>query len=116
MKLFNGNGMVKKAGVVLGVVTSLFVFSWKASDRIDCRIADAVAASEERVASSLGKFQRQQDIRHWVQLRDMAKIELRRIDRALAENPGDLNLSADREYWQKAHDKGTEELYKILNE
>lgn len=115
MKFFNGNGILKKIATVVAVISTVFVLYWKTSDRIEVKISEAVAASETRVVSSLDKFQRQQDTRYWLQLRDTARMELKRAERGLRHHPDDLTLLEEREYWRGVYEQAKEQLDKILN-
>lgn len=115
MKFFNENGAWKKVSVVIGTIAALFTFYWQFNDRVDARIIEAVKITEHKFVSSLDKFQRQQDVRYWMQLRDMARIELQRIARGLAHHPNDPGLLSERDYWQEVYDRAARELDKILN-
>jgi len=115
MKFFNGNGLFKKISVVVAILVGIFTFYWQASDRIETKINEAVASSEVKIVSSLSKFQRQQDTRYWMQLREMARIETQRIDRGLAHHPNDLGLKSEKRYWEEVYDKATKELNKLLS-
>lgn len=115
MKFFNGNGLFKKTSIIIGILAGIFTFYWQVSDRIETSITKAVAASEVKIVSSLDKFQRQQDTRYWMQLREMARIELQRIERGLAHHPDDLGLKSEKQYWQEVYKKATIELDKLLS-
>jgi len=124
--VFNGNGLWKKIGMVVGTISAILIFYWQLGDRVQARIDTTVELSEiktttkiteieNKFVSSLDKFQRQQDTRYWMQLREMARIELARIARELIGNPNNTNLLSDQKYWQEVYDRATRELDKILN-
>jgi len=126
MVVFNGNGLWKKIGMVVGTISAILIFYWQLGDRVQARIDTTVELSEiktttkiteieNKFVSSLDKFQRQQDTRYWMQLREMARIELARIARELIGNPNNTNLLSDQKYWQEVYDRATRELDKILN-
>lgn len=115
MKFFNGNGTLKKVAMVAAFISTVFVFYWKVSDRIEVKITEAVAASETRVVSSLDKFQRTQDTRYWMQLRDSARMELKRIERGLRHHPNDVSLLDEKEYWQDLYNQSKNKLDGLLN-
>jgi len=126
MVVFNGNGLWKKIGMVVGTISAILIFYWQLGDRVQARIDTTVELSEiktttkiteieNKFVSSLDKFQRQQDTRYWMQLREMARIELARIARGLIGNPNNTNLLSDQKYWQEVYDRATRELDKILN-
>lgn len=127
MKLFNGKGgMIAKITAVVGVVSAILFLYWNIGDRVQAKIDTSITFSETKTenkiviienkfVSSLDKFQRQQDIRYWMQLRDQAKIELDRIRRGLGHHPNDPALISDKAYWQEVYNKASRELDKILN-
>jgi hypothetical protein len=126
MALFNGEGLWKKIGMIVGTISAILIFYWQLGDRVQARIDTTILLSETKTitkivevenefVSSLDKFQRQQDTRYWMQLREMARIELARIARELIGNPNNTNLLSDQKYWQEVYDRATRELDKILN-
>jgi len=127
MALFNGKGgVIAKASAVVGLITAILLLNWNVTDRVHKAVDDAKADAievakagdeklETEITASLSKFQRQQDTRYWIGLRDQAKIELDRIRRGLAHHPNDPNLLSDRAYWQEVYNRAVRELDKIIN-
>lgn len=111
---------------MVGTISAILFLYWNLGDRVQAKIDTSIKVSETKTegkmsklennfVSSLDKFQRQQDTRYWIQLRDQAKIELDRIRRSLIQHPNDPNLISDREYWQEVYNRAIRELDKILN-
>jgi len=127
MGIFNGKGgIIAKASAIVGLISAILFLNWNVSDRV--RAGDEAAkkaaievakAADEKLenefVASLSKFQRQQDMRYWMGLRDQARIELDRIRRGLIHHPNDPNLLSEREYWQEVYNRAIRELDKILN-
>lgn len=127
MKVFNGKGgIIAKASAIVGLITAILVLNWNVSDRVragDERVKeeaiDAARAADEKLetkfVSSLDKFQRQQMTQYWMNIRDQARTQLRRINRELVSHPNDPFLLDEKAYWQELYNKASRELDKLLN-
>lgn len=126
MKWLNGKaGMVGKVSAVLGAITAVLVLYWQISDRVDTKIINEVEASEVRLVtkiettekglvSSLNQFRRQQATQYWMNVRDQARTQLRRVDRELRSFPNDPFLADERAYWLELYNRANTELRRLL--
>lgn len=123
MGLFNGKGgTIAKTSAVVGLITAILVLNWNVTDRVKAVAEDAkkdaiaVAKTEDaKIIASQVEDQQRNSLRFWMQQRDLAKIELKRVRRGLVHHPNDLNLLEDLEYWQEMYNKANQELNKLLN-
>jgi len=123
----NGKGwLVGKISAVLGTITAILVLYWQLGDRVQNRIDAAVGAVETRVymkvdhtekglVASLNEFRRQQLTQYWMNIRDQARTQLRRVERELARTPRDAFLRDESTYWDELYHKSNQELDKLLN-
>jgi len=122
MTLFNGNGTLKKAAVIVSLIAGIFAFYWKVSDRVDTKISVAVAASEQRVVSSLETFEQRQDV---LRQKDNIKLlnlkievlqdQIKSIERDLRLNPNDQELKNELNRKRQQLDNVREKLDGFLS-
>lgn len=123
MKWFNGNGTLKRVGLVLTLVAAFTALMWKFDDRVttmvkaEVKVVKAEAtALETRIVASLEKFQSTQDIRHWSQRIQSLTDELYRLRKEIRSNPNDLDLKDSYEYVKEELRKAKAKLESILNQ
>lgn len=127
MAIFNGKGgIIAKASAVVGLITAILLLNWNVSDRVRAVAEDAKTEAievardadeklESKFVSSLDKFQRQQMTQYWLNIRDQARTQLRRVDRELTNSPNDPFLLDERAYWLELYNRANQELNKLLN-
>jgi hypothetical protein len=127
MKWFNGKGgVIAKATAIVTLVTGILVLNWNVTDRVKAgddrakkEAIEVAKAEDERLetqfVSSLDKFQRQQMTQYWLNIRDQARTQLRRINRELSSHPDDPFLLDEKTYWQELYNKSNRKLDELLN-
>ena len=122
MKLFNGNGLWKKIGVIVGTITAILVLYWQVSDRMDTKIAMANSNLETKVAMTLDQFQQRQDV---LRQKDDIKLlnlkievlqgQINALKKQLRLNPNDLELQRELDYKLRKLDEAKKQLNMLLN-
>jgi len=127
MALFNGKGgVIAKATAVVTLITGILVLNWNVTDRVRAgdekfkkeAVKEAVAtakAEDNKIWTAQNDQHQKSSLRFWMQQRELAKIELKRIRRGLRHHPNDPDLTEDKEYWEEIKRQAQRELDKILN-
>ena len=106
MKLFNGDGALKRAGLIFGIITAIVVFGWKMDDRY------AKAGLEKKVEENKEFYQtslKQLDLKIQLQRRLTTLYNrLYRLKDLIRKYPNDVDLEEEK--------AGIEEKIKKLEE
>ena len=104
--LFNGGGTIKKAVAVLALVTATSTVFIAAEVRMSTKITEAadkivlkMESADIQLIAGMEKFQQTTDLRWAMQRKEVAKGELRQINKQLRKTPTDPDLLDDKKYW-----------------
>jgi len=127
-ELFSNGSPVKKAAAVLGLITAIIaVFgSFEARMQAVARAGDrdvllklekvemVLSISDQQMLAGMQKFQQTTDLRWAMQRKEVAKGELRTINKELKRNPNDPELKDDKEYWLNEKKGAEAEIRRLL--
>ena len=111
--LFNGGGTIKKAVAVLALVTAVSTVFIAAEVRMQAvaragdkevimkleKVEMLLSISDTQLLAGMEKFQQTTDLRWAMQRKEVAKGELRQINKQLRAAPNDPDLTDDKKYW-----------------
>lgn len=123
MKLFNGKGgIIAKASAIVVLISGILVLNWNVTDRVRAgdekskeEAIEVAKAEDQKLWTAQNEQHQKNSLRFWMQQRDLANIELKRIRRGLRHHPNDPDLMEDKEYWEDIKKQAKQEIDKILN-